>query len=74
MTDFPDMIVQMDDLLYHAERSIYCWTLTGTNTGPGGKGKNVRISGFEVWKFGDDNLIAESLGHFDSAAYQHQLE
>ena len=37
-------------------------------------GHRVRISGFEVWQIGADGLIAESLGHFDSAAYQHQLE
>jgi hypothetical protein len=26
-----------------------------------------------VWKIGEDGLIAESQGHFDSAAYQRQL-
>jgi predicted ester cyclase len=46
----------------------------GTNTGPGGTGQRVRISGFEVWQIGVDALIAESRGHFDSAAYQRQLE
>lgn len=74
MSDFPDMIVLMDDLLHHAGRAVYCRTLIGTNTGPGGTGKSVRISGCEVWRFGDDGLIAESLGHFDGVAYQHQLE
>jgi hypothetical protein len=46
----------------------------GTNTGPGGTGHRVRISGFEVWRIGDDGLIAESRGYFDSAAYRSQLE
>jgi ketosteroid isomerase-like protein len=74
MTAFPDMVVLMDDLLEEAGRPIYCWTLVGTNTGPGGTGQRVRIGGFEVWKTGAGGLIAESLGHFDSVAYQHQLE
>ena len=74
MTAFPDMKVLMDDLLTLADRAVYCWTLVGTNTGPGGTGQRVRISGFEVWQIGADGLVAESLGHFDSAAYQHQLE
>ena len=74
MTTFPDMMLLMDDLLNQADRAVYCWTLIGTNTGPGGTGKRVRISGFEVWQMGADDLVAESLGHFDSAAYQHQLE
>ena len=34
----------------------------------------VRVSGYEQWRIGADGLIAESLGHFDSAEYQHQLD
>jgi hypothetical protein len=48
--------------------------LTGTNTGSGGTGKFVKISGFEEWRFGPNGLIAESLGHFDVAKYKRQLE
>jgi steroid delta-isomerase-like uncharacterized protein len=74
MTAFPDLQVLMDDLLVQDGRVVYRWTLIGANTGPGGTGKRVRISGFEVWKIGDDGLIAKSRGHFDRAAYQRQLE
>ncbi len=74
MTAFPDMQVVMDNLLVQGDRAVYHWTLIGTNTGPGGTGQRVRISGFEEWKLGDDGLIAESRGHFDSAAYKRQLE
>jgi hypothetical protein len=49
-------------------------TLTGTNTGPGGTGNRVWISGFEVRKITEEGLIAESEGHFDAADYQRQLE
>jgi len=48
--------------------------LTGANTGPGGTGRAVRISGFEEWKFGEDGLIAESEGYFDITEWQNQLE
>jgi len=74
MIAFPDLEVVMDDVLVQGENAVYHWTLTGTNTGPGGTGKRVRISGFEVWKIGADGLIAESQGHFDDAIYQHQLK
>ena len=74
MTDFPDMQLLMDDVLLESDRAVYHWTLIGTTTGPGGTGRQVRISGFEVWKFGEDGLIAESQGHFDGAAYQRQLQ
>jgi ketosteroid isomerase-like protein len=74
MTAFPDMKVLMDGLLVQGDRAVYAWTLVGTNAGPGGTGHRVHISGFEVWRIGDDGLIAESRGYFDSAAYRSQLE
>jgi predicted ester cyclase len=73
MTAFPDMQVIMDDVVVENGRTIYRWTLVGTNTGPGGTGARVRISGFEEWRIGGDGLIAESRGHFDSKDYQRQL-
>ena len=74
MTAFPDICVIMDDLLTRDGRVEYHWTLTGTNTGPGGTGHSVRISGVEEWTIGADGLIAASLGHFDASEYQRQLE
>jgi predicted ester cyclase len=74
MVAFPDMQVLMDDLVANAENIEYRWTLVGTNTGPGGTGHRVRISGFEEWTIGDDGLIAASLGHYDQAEYDRQLE
>lgn len=74
MTAFPDLVVAMDDLWVDGERAVYLWTLSGTNTGHGGSGKRVRISGYEEWDFGADGLVARSLGHFDAAEYQRQLE
>src|SRR4030088_2151575 len=50
MTTFPDMIVAFDKLEPRGDATAFHWTLTGTNTGPGGTGKRVRISGYEVWK------------------------
>ena len=73
MTAFPDIRVSMDRLEQQAEALIFHWTLTGTNTGPGGRGKSVNISGYEIWQLADDGLIAESKGHFDAAEYEHQL-
>jgi SnoaL-like polyketide cyclase len=74
MTAFPDMQVLMDDLRVGVGGTEYHWTLVGTNTGPGGIGNRVRISGFEEWTLGDDGLIPESQGHYDQAEYDRQLE
>jgi predicted ester cyclase len=74
MTVFPDLQVSMDDLLLEGDRATYHWTLTGTNTGPGGTGRTVRISGYEVWQMGAEGLIDNSQGRFDSEDYRRQLE
>jgi hypothetical protein len=74
MSAFPDMAVLMDDVVVRDDIVEYHWTLVGMNTGPGGTGNRVRISGFEEWTLDDDGLVAESQGHFDQAEYDHQLE
>ena len=73
MIAFPDMRVLMDDLRIREDGSEFHWTLVGTNTGPGGTGNRVRISGFEEWTIGEGGLIAASLGHYDAAEYERQL-
>jgi predicted ester cyclase len=50
MSTFPDMVVTMDDVTHESRGTVFQWTLIGTNTGLGGTGKHVRISGCELWK------------------------
>jgi uncharacterized protein (TIGR02246 family) len=74
MRDLPDMIVIWDTLTVASNGAMFHWTLAGTNTGLGGTGKRVRISGYELWQIGNDGLIAQSEGHFDTAEYERQLK
>lgn len=71
MTAFPDLAVALGEVSGEGDRAVYHWTLTGTYASTG---KRVRISGYEEWRMGADGKIAESLGHFDEADYQRQLE
>jgi len=73
MTTFPDMIVTMNKVARDEDGTKFHWTLTGTNTVPGGTEKKIRISGYELWQIGSDGLIAKSLGNFDAADYERQL-
>ena len=73
MEAFPDLRVLMDEVVIRQDRVEYHWTLLGTNTGPCGTGKSVRISGYEAWQIGDDGLIHASQGRFDRAEYNRQL-
>ena len=74
MTAFPDMIVAMDSLVTNPDGTEFHWTLTGTNSGPGGTGNKVKVSGFELWHFDTNRLIQESLGSFDADEYNRQLK
>lgn len=73
MEAFPDLVVAFDRLERGGERVLFHWTLTGTNTGPGGTGAAVRISGVEAWLVGPEGLIADSAGAFDAEDYARQL-
>jgi hypothetical protein len=74
MTALPDMVVTMDSVRLSGGSAVFHWTLAGTNSGSGGTGKAVRISGYEEWTLGLDGLIAESRGHMDDAEYRRQLK
>ncbi len=74
MTAFPGLRVSMDGVVQKDGEWIYAWTLEGRNTGPGGTGKRVRISGYELWLMGDDGLISRSVGNYDAADYARQVE
>jgi hypothetical protein len=48
-----------DNLIVEGDRIEYHWTFTGTNTGPGGTGMAVRVSGFEEWTIDDDGPLED---------------
>ena len=73
MEAFPDLKVALDQLLVSGNVAFFVWTLTGTNTGLGGTGNSVRVSGIEVWTMGESGLIASSQGYYDAEEYQRQL-
>lgn len=73
MDAFPDLVVTMDEIRFEGGHAIFRWTLDGTNTGPGGSGNVVKISGYEEWTISESGLIAKSKGHFDEADYNRQL-
>ena len=74
MAAFPDMAVKLKEVGQEGPHAIFRWIWTGTNSGPGGTGKQVRIEGYEEWTFGANGLIASSDGHYDEAEYARQLQ
>lgn len=73
MEAFPDMVVAMDSVVGEDGHATFYWTWTGTNTGPGGTGRSVRLSGYEEWTLDAKGRIVESQGHYDETEYQRQV-
>ncbi len=74
MTDLPDMIVRFDSLVSKSHGTQFHWTLIATDSGPGGTGNKVNVSGYELWHLDDNGLINNSEGHFPTEEYNRQLE
>ena len=70
MTAFPDINVSMRELKITDTGAEYHWRFTGTHSVTGA---SVDINGYEAWTFGEDRLIAQSLGNFDAADYDRQV-
>jgi uncharacterized protein (TIGR02246 family) len=73
MTAYPDMVVTLARLERVGDGYRFHWNFVGTHSGPGGTGREVRISGYEDWTMGPDGLIAESHGYYDAADWERQL-
>ena len=73
MAAYPDMVVRLVELRQTNDHVEFHWHWTGTNTGPGGTGNAVDLRGYEQWTLADSGLILESLGHYDEAEFERQL-
>ena len=69
-SEFPDLVVHMDDIRAAGHNAIYVWTLEGKH---GETGQYVEIGGWEEWVLSGDLLIDESLGRFDANEYDRQV-
>lgn len=73
MEAFPDMVVEMRAMQGWSDGAEFHWRWTGTNTGPGGTGRSVALTGYEEWTFNAEGLIQESKGHYDEDLYEAQV-
>jgi hypothetical protein len=64
MTAFPDLLVVMDSLPIDGNHAVYHWTLTGTNTGPGGYrpgGTHFRLRGVDHRRRWPDRVVRSGI-------------
>lgn len=73
MEAFPNMAVEKQSVEYDGTIATFRWHWTGTNTGPGGTGRAVDMTGYEEWTFDSEGKIARSHGHLDMEEYARQM-
>ena len=60
---FPDLNIQIDDMIIDGDKSVTCFTLTGTHEGElmgiPATGKQVKVNGMVLSRFKDDKIIEE---------------
>ena len=72
LSDFPDLKLTCDLIRGTGEnRAVYAWTLEGHHAATG---NYVRAGGWEEWELDADMKVKASLGWFDAADYQRQVD
>ena len=69
-SEFPDLVVHLDDIRTAGHNAIFVWTLEGTHSETG---NYVKVGGWEEWTLSDNVLISASLGRFDAVEYDRQV-
>ncbi len=70
-TEFPDLVLTLDDFRFACGHAIFFWTVTGHHA----ETKNhVSFSGWEESEFDEDLQIVRSVGWFDEEDYTRQVE
>ncbi len=69
-SEFPDLVVHMDDIRTAGHHAIFVWTLEGKHSKTG---NSVKVRGWEEWTLSDNTLVRSSLGWFDALEYDRQV-
>jgi uncharacterized protein (TIGR02246 family) len=69
-SEFPDLVVHLDDIRTAGHNAIFVWTLEGTHSETG---NSVKVGGWEEWTLSDNLLVSASLGRFDAVEYARQV-
>lgn len=73
MNAFPDLAVTCDSMVLESDVWRWYWTMKGHYAGPGGTGRPIDISGYEVLEFDAEGRIVRAAGYFDQSEYDRQL-
>ncbi len=69
--DFPDLHLTVEHLRIAGDHVMFGWLLEGTHVETG---KSVSVPGWEEWDLDENGKVKTSLGWFDAAEYDRQVQ
>jgi len=76
-TGFPDLTIEMDNIVSEGNQIYLSWTLNGTNTGQFGDlsatGKRIKISGMSLIDFNEEGKIIQDKVFYNELSLLQQM-
>ena len=69
--DVPDLVLKNEGIRSAGSHVVFLWTFIGHHAVTGNP---VKVRGWEEWELDDDLNVKTSLGWFDAAEYQRQVD
>lgn len=73
MGDFPDLYIQVNDVLVEERGIVFYCNAIATNSGPGGTGNRINIEIHEIWTFDENGKFTEVRAYDDPEDFERQL-
>lgn len=73
MRDFPDLYIQVNDVVVEERGIVFYCNAIATNSGPGGTGNIINIAIHEIWTFDKNGKFTEVRAYDDPEDFERQL-
>jgi predicted ester cyclase len=73
MEGFPDLHIQVNDVVMEKRGIVFYCNAIATNSGPGGTGNKIDIEIHEIWTFDENGKFTEVRAYDDPEEFERQL-
>ena len=73
MEGFPDLYIQVNDVVIEERGIVFYCNAIATNSGPGGNGNKINIEIHEIWTFDENGKFTEVKAYDDPEDFERQL-
>ena len=73
MEGFPDLYIQVNDVVIEKRGIVFYCNAIATNSAPGGTGNKIDIEIHEIWTFDENGKFTELSAYDDPEEFERQL-